>query len=189
MSAGAEDNLILIGFMGSGKTSVGKKLAIKSERQFIDLDREIEREQRCSIAELFERVGEIGFRDIERDVLGHVEPARGLVVSCGGGIVLRDENRTLLPELGIVVWLHAQPGVLFERVSRADHRPLLNVDNPRARFDQLLADREALYRAVAHLEVDTSGMDHDQVTSEILRRLTLFLDEKRTDSAGRSGGI
>ncbi len=184
-----DDNFILIGFMGAGKSTVGRKLAHQSHRRFLDLDREIEKAQHQSIGDIFSRVGENGFRDIETDTLGHVEPGQSLVISCGGGIVVRPQNRVLLAELGHVVWLDADPETLFQRVLRGDNRPLLAVANPREAFDNLLRQREPLYQAVAQIRIDTTALDHDQVVAEVMRRLERSADEEPTPTMGTGGGF
>jgi shikimate kinase len=164
-------NFVLVGFMGAGKSSVGRKLSHRLSRTFVDLDREIEKSQGVPISELFSKIGEAGFREIETEALGHLEPYQSLVVSCGGGVILREQNRALLREIGRVIWLHADPAVLFERVSRSSHRPLLSVESPRAAFDRLLSERTELYRAVADITIDTTALDHDAVVDEIVLRL------------------
>ncbi len=180
MSSGHDaENLVLVGFMGAGKSTVGRRLSHRLSRVFVDLDREIEKCQALSIPELFSKVGEAGFREIETEALGHLEPYQSLVVSCGGGIILREQNRALLREIGRVIWLHADPSVLFGRVLRSNHRPLLAVENPRAAFDRLMDERTELYREVADIVIDTTSLDHDAVVDEIVLRL----GEKNTAGA------
>ncbi len=158
--------------MGVGKSTLGKAVARIGCLDFLDLDRQIETIASCSIPEIFAKCGEEGFRAMESDELGHIEPNRNMVVSCGGGIVTRPSNRTLLKELGFVVWLKADEEAIFERVSRNRQRPLLQTENPRATIQALLAAREPLYREVADFELDTTRQTHEESAREVLRQLT-----------------
>lgn len=161
------ENILLVGFMGAGKSSVGRLAARARGLQFVDLDREIERQAGCSIPDIFDRLGEEAFRQMETDALGHIEPGRGLVVSCGGGIVGSPLNRALLRELGFVVWLTATEEEIFDRVSRTPGRPLLQTPDPRATIGALLAAREPLYREVADLILDTTGRSFQSVVDAL----------------------
>lgn len=165
---GPDENILLVGFMGAGKTTVGRLAARERGLRFVDLDREIERVAGCPIPEIFDRLGEEAFRQMETDALGHIEPDTGLVVSCGGGVVSREANRALLGELGFVVWLTASEEEIFARVSRNTSRPLLQAPDPRGVIRSLLAEREPLYREVADAVIDTTGRDFHEVASALL---------------------
>ena len=159
--------------MFTGKSSVGRRLAGKLGMEFVDLDEEIATEAGCPITEIFSRFGEDGFRAIEHRVVARVLPRPGLVISTGGGVVINPENRKLLSRHSCVVWLTATVETLFERfsASRGKPRPLLQVDDPKAKIAELLAGRDQLY-AECDIRVGTDGRSVRRVTEEIIRRVT-----------------
>ncbi len=159
--------------MGSGKSSVGRRLATKQRRSFIDTDAEVVADAGMSIRKIFSQEGELSFRSRETNVLQRLVDYEGIVLATGGGIVLREENRDLLRKIGPVIWLHAKPDILFERAMRSRKRPLLLVENPRERFESLLAEREALYRKSADFQVDASYLNHEETTAKILERVSM----------------
>ena len=156
-------NLILIGPMGAGKTTVGRKLARLTERRFVDADHEIERRAGVDIPYIFEREGEAGFRLRERQVIqelcaDHDNYPQGLVLATGGGAVLDADSRRLMRENGTVIYLQARAETLYQRTKQSGHRPLLQVANPLAKIEEILAAREALYIETAHLCINTEAM-------------------------------
>ena len=174
------NNLVLIGFMGSGKSSIGRILATKLGFQMVDTDAMVVESAGMQITDIFARAGEEEFRQYESRALGYLvdRGARGLVVATGGGIVTREENRPLLHRLGFVVELTASEEVIFERVSRNKARPLLHTPNPRETIARLLAARAPLYAAAADYTVDTSAKTHmqaaDAIIAEARRRFPWF---------------
>jgi shikimate kinase len=154
-------NIVLIGFMGSGKTSIGRLVAHRLGFQFIDTDAIIVERAGMQVADIFARHGEDWFRDQESAALRSLGVLNRAVVSTGGGVVLRDENRTQLRELGFVAWLTANEDVLFERVSRNKKRPLLHTSDPRATIHELLTKRRPLYEETAQFTVDSSDLNHE----------------------------
>jgi shikimate kinase len=162
------ENIVLVGFMGTGKSSVGRLLARKLGYRFVDTDHLVVQRTGMEITEIFAQHGEAHFRDLETAVLHHLASTRHQVISTGGGIVLREENRTLLAQLGPVVELRASEEVIFERISRNSRRPLLQTENPRATVANMLHERHSLYAAAASLSVDTSSRTHDEVAQEVL---------------------
>lgn len=158
--------------MGAGKSSVARRLAEITGRRAEDTDAMVRREQRGRpIADIFTREGEAFFRTREAAALASLrERPAGLVVATGGGIVLREENRRTLRDLGCVVYLFADEETLFARVSRNDRRPLLHTADPRATLSALLRAREGLYRECAHFTVETSARTHAEVAAEVLDR-------------------
>lgn len=163
-----QPNLVLIGFMGTGKTSVGRLIAAKLRFQFVDLDALIAERARLEIPEIFARHGEAYFRDLETGALESCGHLTRTVFATGGGIVLRAHNRLLLRELGFVVQLTATEEVIFERVSRNAHRPLLQTDDPRATISEMIGARRLLYEEAAQLTIDTSERSHQQTADEII---------------------
>ena len=161
-------NLVLVGFMGSGKSSVGRLLATRLGFQFVDTDALVVKEAGMPITEIFERHGEAAFRDMEAAALHSLIGKKSLVVATGGGIVTREENIDSLHQLGFTCGLMADEETIFERVSRNTKRPLLQTPNPRQTISELLAARAPLYAKAAQFQVDTSTKTHAEVAEEIL---------------------
>jgi shikimate kinase len=162
-------SVVLVGFMGAGKTATGTLLAARLGVPFIDTDARIEAAAGRAISAIFKHDGEAAFRALETATLAGLAPEPA-VYATGGGIVTRPENWPLLKRLGTVVHLHGSAEVLFARVARETHRPLLNTANPRETFEHLLQTRDALYRQ-ADLTVDTDGRTPAQITEEILKKI------------------
>lgn len=173
-SAAAEGHIVLVGLMGSGKTSVGRVLARRLDRRFVDLDKRIVAGVGLSIPEIFDRDGEEGFRALESVTLGSVlaedEP---LVLATGGGAVVRPENVELLRSAGVVVWLRGTPETLAGRVGEGKGRPLLTSGEESIvdRLSRLAAERADAYRAAAHHVVDIDRRTRDQVVDEVIAAL------------------
>ena len=165
-----ERNIYLVGFMGTGKTTVGKLLSGKLEKEFVEIDDLIEGRQGLSIEEIFCKKGEDYFRKIEKDTLKEVAKLNNLVVSCGGGIIIDKDNIAVIKNTGIMVCLTAEPHIIYERTKRFSHRPLLNVVDPQSKIKELLNARDPFYRQ-AHLFVDTSQMTTKEVVSKIIEGL------------------
>lgn len=164
--------------MGCGKSSVGRRLSGLTGHRFVDTDELIVQAQGRSIAEIFSQSGEAQFRDLEQQSLENLVGVCGIVLSTGGGLVLRPVNRQTLKKIGIVAWLDASPEVLFERAMRSGRRPLLQTADPRATFDELLSARRDLYEITADFRVDSSRLTHDEAAQilldEALRRHRRF---------------
>jgi shikimate kinase len=164
-------NLVLIGFMGTGKSSVGLRLAQKLKKEFVDMDREIEVVSGMSISEIFKRYGEVRFRSEEHLMAIKVGKRENLVIATGGGAVLISENITILKENGIIICLDATPQDIFARVNRKKGtRPLLKKDVNIQEIEKLLNEREAFY-ACADIRINTSGKDLETIINEILQLL------------------
>jgi shikimate kinase len=140
--------------MGAGKTTVGRQLAKRLQRRFLDSDHEIEARTGVRIPLIFEIEGESGFRRRETQVLAELSREHDLVLATGGGAVLAPENRQCLRDSGLVVYLHAPPEVLYERTRHDRNRPLLQVDDPLSKLKLLYEQRDPIYREIAHLVVD-----------------------------------
>ncbi len=164
--------IVLIGMMGAGKTSIGRRLAQRLRLPFLDADQEIEAAAAMTIPEIFAAHGEPAFRDGERRVIQRILTAGfPQVLSTGGGAFLNAATRANVTANGVSIWLKAEPEVLFNRVKRRSHRPLLNTPDPEGTLRRLLAEREPFY-ALADLTVRSRDVAHDIVVNEILAALT-----------------
>ena len=161
-------NFVLVGFMGCGKSTVGRRLASTTGHRFIDTDDLIVKDQGKSIPAIFAEQGEEKFRDIEKNIIANLVGVAGVVLSTGGGAILQEANRESLKKIGIVIWLDASPDVLFERAMRSGRRPLLQTADPRASFDALLEARRAIYETLADFRFDSTGIQHEEVARRIL---------------------
>jgi len=142
-------NLFLVGLPGSGKSTLGRQLARRLDKTFVDADHELERALGVTIATIFEIEGEAGFRDREEAALAALVARTDIVLATGGGVVIRPANRERLRANGTVVYLHAEPAMAWQRVGKSLHRPLLNTPDKLARLELLYRERDPLYREVA----------------------------------------
>jgi shikimate kinase len=163
--------VFLVGMMGAGKTTVGRRLARRLGWAFVDADRELEARLGVPVATIFELEGEAGFRQRESALIEELTARAGLVLATGGGAVLDPVNRRVLHERGRVVYLRASVGDLWHRLRRDKVRPLLRTADPRARIEALVALRDPLYREAAHAVVDTGRQPIEDVVDAILSRL------------------
>lgn len=150
-------NLFLVGLMGAGKTTIGRQLARRLKLTFIDSDHEIESRTGANIPWIFDIEGEKGFRKRERDVIDELTQQHGVVLATGGGAVLDKRNRNHLSERGIVVYLHTSIEQLVKRTAKDRNRPLLQTGNPRNRLEELLTERDPLYREIADIVIETDN--------------------------------
>jgi len=165
----AGDNAIaLIGFMGAGKSAVGRELSRRTGWPRHDTDEMIREQFGISIPDVFARHGEPAFRDAESALLKTLQRGLAGIVVTGGGIILREENVRLLRGMGRIVWLDADEEILWQRASRHSTRPLLQTPDPRARFTELLRERLRLYQTAADYRINTSSNSIAEVTNEIM---------------------
>ncbi|MDP2135740.1 MAG: shikimate kinase [Sulfuritalea sp.] len=164
-------NIYLVGMPGAGKTTVGRQLARRLQRTFIDADHEIEARTGVRIPLIFDIEGEQGFRDRESKVIAELVARNSLVVATGGGAVLRQENRAALKHSGTVVYLQAAPGLLFERTRLDPNRPLLQVADPMKKIEELFAQRDPLYREVADIVISSLGGSVAHLVKQLEREL------------------
>ena len=162
------ENIVLIGFMGSGKSTVGRIVARRLRFHFLDTDKLVEQRAGIPIAEIFRQHGEAHFRERETGALESLRGTKRHVLATGGGIVTVPGNIPLLRSLGLVVLLRADPEEIYRRVSRNSERPLLQVEDPRKRVLDLMAQREALYESAAHFQVDSTRLHHNEVASRLI---------------------
>ncbi|MCR4442209.1 MAG: shikimate kinase [Peptococcaceae bacterium] len=167
-------NIVLIGFMGTGKTAVGKRLAALLNKTFYDTDQEIEEVSGMTVSQLFNKYGEVRFRSEENLAVARLAQHEDVVIATGGGVVLDKRNMELLAEKGIIICLTASPEVIYERVRRRNNRPLLRKGDMYQTIKELLAQREDFYRC-ADFYIDTSDMD----LQDIIDRIIAFLNEYR----------
>jgi shikimate kinase len=163
-----DTNLYLVGFMGTGKSTVGRQVARQLGFHFLDSDHEIERSQGKPVARIFAEEGEAKFRVMEREFIEHGHPAHQCVVACGGGLVVPPGMLELLHRRGIVMCLHASIETILRRTMHATHRPLLQVENPGERLRQLYAEREGIYRRTGTM-VLTDSRPQREIVAHVLR--------------------
>ncbi len=164
-------NIVLIGFMGSGKSSVGKHLSTLLEMDYIDTDDLIIEKSGMSINEIFNIHGEIGFRKLEMEVIEDLEKIENTVISCGGGLILNASNIDLLKNNGKLIWLKASPDQIYNRLSDDNTRPLLKNDLTIEKLSQILNSRLSLYKSASHLAIDTDGKNIQEISKEIVEKL------------------
>jgi shikimate kinase len=177
-------NLFLIGPMGAGKSSIGRRLAGHFGMPCIDLDAAIEARTGASVATIFEIEGEAGFRRRESDLLAELSTQNGVVLATGGGAVLAPENRVLLGERGFVVWLQASIEQQLQRLVRDRKRPLLDAPDRRERLEQLARVRDPLYRGLADLKVDAADESCQHAAARIAALLERHWQRTVTTGAG-----
>ncbi len=161
-------NIYLVGFMGTGKTSVGKILAEKLNREFVEMDSVIEAEQAKPITEIFAQDGEGAFRQSEKELLKKLTNKPDLVVSCGGGLVCDLENLKLLKASGVVIALEAAPATIYQRTKTNTKRPLLNVKEPLRAIEELLAKRRPFYQQADQV-INTEEFEPEQIADQIAK--------------------
>lgn len=165
-------NIVLTGFMGAGKSTVGRILAKTLGMRFVDTDEEIERRAGMSIPEIFSEYGEEHFRDLESEVIREISSWENAVIVTGGGAVIREENRKWLRKNGIIVYLHVEPEEAFRRLRDNTSRPLLMVENPLNRIRELMEKRREFYRD-NDFEIDTTGLSPEEVAEEIIKKIKI----------------
>ena len=160
--------------MGAGKTTLGKLLAKRLQRAFVDSDAEIVRVTGVEVATIFEIEGEAAFRDREESVVGELLTRENLLLSTGGGVVLRENNRSALRERACVVYLHASAHTVWGRIRHHKGRPILATSNPLAKLENLYIERDALYRGTAHLVVDVNNESPSVVAARVEDALNTY---------------
>jgi len=167
----AKGNLFLVGMMGAGKTTLGRALAHRLERDFADTDKVLVERTGVPVATIFEIEGEEGFRKRESAVLAELASRENLVVATGGGAILSEQNREVMRANGTVIYLRARLESLWERTRHDSNRPLLRTADPRGTLADLLAAREPLYREAAHVIVDTGAQSASSLTNKVIAAL------------------
>jgi shikimate kinase len=180
-------SVVLVGMMGVGKSSIGRRLAARLGIPFVDADAEIEKAAGMSISDIFARHGEADFRSGEARVIARLLDGGPQVLATGGGAFMNEATRAAIKKKGISIWLSAEFDVLMRRIAkRKDERPMLQTDDPPKTLRQLLAEREPIY-ALADLTVQSREVPHDSIVAEIASVLAVFLnvaaDSPRKDGA------
>ncbi len=174
------DNIILIGVMGAGKTCVGLKLSWKLKKPVEDTDKMIEKKKGCSISEIFRTEGEEAFRQMETQLLQEIKSRKyGRILSVGGGLPVREENRRLLKECGTVVYLRVRPETIYERLKADKSRPLLQCEDPLGRIRALLEERKEAYESCADLILDADEIDVNACADRIAEMVGKMKNRKK----------
>lgn len=166
-----DKNIILIGFMGTGKSAISRRLHKLTGMKEVDTDAMIVEREGMSISDIFAKKGEEAFRNMETELLRELKKDKNLIISCGGGMALRDENAAIMKEVGTVVWLKAKPETILIRVKHDDSRPLLRGNKNVEFIRNLLKQRLPKYEAASHFSVWTDNRTIQSISEEILRRL------------------
>ncbi len=167
-----KSNIVLTGFMGTGKTAVGEVLAQRLGKEFVEMDSLVEKKAGMPIPEIFRRGGEIAFRELEIEVAKEVSARKNAVIACGGGVVLNKINTDRLKKEGIIVYLTARPDVILKRTSTGeDDRPLLAVADRASHIKELLRFRRPFYERAADITIDTSKLDINSVAGQIISKV------------------
>ncbi|MFA5100817.1 MAG: shikimate kinase [Candidatus Omnitrophota bacterium] len=171
-------NIYIVGFMGTGKTVVGRALAQKARVIFVDLDSCIEEKENMTINDIFKAKGEAYFRSIEKETLFNAAQQKGAVISCGGGVVVDPDNMARMKETGICVCLAASPQEILKRIGVTKHRPLLHSGDPLDRIQSLLSSRDSYYRQ-ADILIDTTHLSIEEIAAAILEKLPPEYNNKK----------
>jgi len=163
-------NIVLTGFMGTGKTAVGMELERILDMKLIDVDTEIEKSENVTINEIFKQFGEPRFREIETEMIRKLSSHKNAIISTGGGAVLKQENMEILRQNGVIVCLIATPETILNRTSKSNDRPLLKVENPFAKINELLNFRRPFYEK-ADIMIDTENKTPLQIAGEIIETI------------------
>lgn len=167
--------IILVGFMGCGKSSVGRNLAKKLDYELIDTDKYIEEKEGRSISTIFAKEGEAFFRELETEVLGELAMTNeNMVLSAGGGLALKEKNRELFKKMGTTIYLKASPQTIYSHVKGDTKRPLLQCDDPQKRISELMKEREEFYQKAADIVIDTNDKSVDIIADEIIREVNIM---------------
>lgn len=182
-----KENIILIGYMGSGKTTIGQALADKLSYQFLDTDAYIEEKQNTTISNIFEEYGEEYFRNIETKTIEDMEKnTNHSIVSTGGGLPLRECNGAILKKMGFVVFLSVKKEIVLKRLEGDTQRPLLQGDNVEQKMEEMLHFRNPIYEYTAHLKVEVDNKTVEEIAEEICRNYVIMTELGGEEEGGRS---
>lgn len=167
-------NIVMIGFMATGKTTIGKELSKKLDFEFIDTDIEIEKNEKMKISDMFEKKGEDYFRDLETNILKNTINKKNIILSTGGGIIVRKENIPILKKIGTIIWLNGDKNTIIKHIKSSNiDRPLLrDYNNLETKIDEILSKRYDVYKQICDIEININDKNIQKVTSEILSKLS-----------------
>ena len=165
-----QKNIAIIGFMGAGKSSISKLLAKLLNRKIACLDDLIEEKEGRKISDIFKDSGEAYFRKMESQIIEEVSQKKNLIIDCGGGAVINPKNIEHLKKNSVLIYLSASPEVIYERIKQERHRPLLQIQNPQEKINELLSAREAFYKK-ADFVIDTDKKIPEEICAEIVKVL------------------
>lgn len=171
-------NIYLIGFMGVGKTTVSKHLRDQIHWEEVDTDKVIVSKKKMTIPEIFEKYGERYFRNLETNILRDLAKEGGKIISCGGGVILKEKNRKIMKESGNVVLLSASAEVIYEHVKKGKDRPLLNGNMNPAYIKKMMEERQPYYEAAMDVEIFTDALTPEEVAAEIIRILDIRTEDE-----------
>jgi shikimate kinase len=160
-------NIVLVGFMGSGKTSIGKRLSLRMKWEFIDMDDFIEKREGITINEIFATKGEQYFRDIEKELCKRFGEPKCKIIATGGGVIKNDANMKALKRGGVVVYLKSNPETIAHNLRNDDTRPLLRCEDKLAKITELLAQREPTYKKYADITIDVASLNMEETLNKI----------------------
>lgn len=160
-------NIVVTGFMGTGKTTIAKALAKELGRTYVSVDERIEKREGEAISDIFKNKGESYFRKLEKEIVKTVSEKSAQVIDTGGGVILDEENLMNLKKNGTIICFWSEPRVIFERTKKYVHRPLLNVENPEGKIKELLETRRTHYEK-ADFHIDTTNFDVDGIIRKII---------------------
>lgn len=166
-------NIFLIGFMGVGKSTIAKELCKRLGAEPVEMDQVIAKQQDMAISDIFDEYGEKYFRRLETDLLREIQTKDNQVVSCGGGVVLKEKNIDIMKSCGSIVLLTAEPETIYRRVKHSTDRPLLNGNMSLNYIKELMEEREERYEEAADIRVSTDNRPIDAIVESILRKLKL----------------
>ena len=173
-------NIFLVGFMGVGKSTIASQLGKMLHMDRLEMDQKIVEQEGMPVSEIFSRYGEQYFRDVESNLLIELQEGKGMVVSCGGGVVLRRENGMHMKKNGHVIWLTAAPETIYERVKDNKDRPILN-NNMNVEFiRELMEKRKPFYEAAAEIQVSTDQKSISQICAEIVEKLSILEEQEHS---------
>ena len=167
-------NIFLIGPMATGKTTIGKKLAKETSKKFYDSDQEIKKNTGADIPLIFEIEGDAGFRNREMKIISKLVLLRNIVLSTGGGVVLLEENRKMLTDNGIIIYLKSSAKKIFDRTYGDKSRPLLQVEDRLSKIEEILEQREPIYSSLANEIINTDSFISKEIIHEILKKLRKY---------------